>query len=255
MALPRTSQDERELETDVLEQLERDGFAIVPNWLGKRDAEQLTVLMDGWIDGNPDSVQHNSDDRIFGAEHLSPAIAAYKHDGVLERIAATYMGKEQKALFTTGNRLRATPGKKARSGGRWHRDRKARQFKSLVYLTDCKRENGAFCIVRRSAKAELFTDAIAATRFDFPNQRWDDGDIDPFLARVEGEVVPIEGPAGTLVLFDSSLIHSGLPIRTGHRYALTNYYYAAGEIDLPKMRTKFTPSMKPLEMPQFAGTA
>jgi predicted 2-oxoglutarate/Fe(II)-dependent dioxygenase YbiX len=109
--------------------------------------------------------------------------------------------------------------------------------------------------VRRSAKPELFADAIAATRFEFRNKRWDDGDIDPFLSRVGKDVVPIEGPAGTLVLFDSSLIHSGLPIREGQRYAITNYYYAADEIDLEKMRAKFAPSVKPIEMPQFVGAA
>ena len=186
---------------------------------------------------------------------LSPAIAAYKHHDLLERVASSYMGREQKALFTMGNRLRATPGKKTRSGGRWHRDRKGRQFKSLVYLTDCVRRNGSFCIVRRSAKPEPFADAIAATNFAFPDIRWDDGDIDPFLARLGEDVIPIEGAAGTLVLFDSSLIHSGLPIRTGHRYALTNYYYGPGEIDLDKMADKFSPAVQPFEMPHFSGRA
>jgi len=237
---------------DALKALNEDGFAVISGWIPQDRAKELCDLIDAWIDGNPDRVQRNADDRVFGAEHLSPTIAAYKHDGVLERIAATYMGREQKALFTMGNRLRSVEGESKRSGGRWHRDRKARQFKSLVYLTDCKRENGSFCIVRRSANAELFTDAIASTRFDFPNQRWDDSHIDPFLAQVGSDVVPIEGAAGTLVLFDSSLIHSGLPIRMGQRYALTNYYYAAGEIDLPKVRSKFAPAVQPLEMPQFA---
>ena len=247
------AREEHTLAADVLGRLERDGFAVVPAWLGRDEAGALTTLMDGWIEANADRVQHKGDDRIFGAEHLSPAIAAYKHDVALERVAAAYMGVPQKALFTLANRLVATPGKKTRSGGRWHRDRKGRQFKSLVYLTDCTRRNGAFCIVRRSAAPEPFADAIAATRFDFPDVRWDDRDIDPFLARLGDEVVPIEGAAGTLVLFDSSLIHSGLPIRKGRRYALTNYYYGADEIDLAKMAEKFAPAVRPFEMPRFDG--
>jgi hypothetical protein len=238
---------------DVLDQLARDGFAVIPGWLDRRDAEDLIALMDAWIDANADRVQHKGDDRIFGGEHLSPAIAAYKGDASLEATAATYMGREQKALFTMGNRLRATPGKKTRSGGRWHRDRKGRQFKSLLYLTDCVRRNGAFCIVRRSANPEPFAEAIAATAFAFPDVRWDDEEIDPFLTAVGDVVVTVEGAAGTLVLFDSSLIHSGLPIRTGHRYALTNYYYGEDEIDLAKMADKFAPTVRPFEMPRFAG--
>lgn len=245
----------RPIDDEALRQLQQDGFAVVPDWLDADRAKDLIQVMDAWIDRNPDRVQQKGDDRIFGAEHLSPLIAAYKHDRTLERIASAYMGTEQRALFTMGNRLRAVPGKKTRSGGRWHRDRKARQFKSLVYLTDCVRRNGSFCIVRRSARPEPFAEAIAATRFDFPNQRWDDPDINPFLEQVDGEVVPIEGPAGTLVLFDSSLIHSGLPIRTGHRYALTNYYYADGEIDLAKMDDKFSPAVQRFEMPDFSSRA
>lgn len=240
---------------NALAELERDGFAVVPNWLDRSEADALTAMLDTWIDGHTDRVQHKGDDRVFGAEHLSPEIAAFKHDATLEGIAAAYMGSAQKALFTLGNRLRATPGKKTRSGGRWHRDRKGRQFKSLVYLTDCVRRNGAFCIVRRSARPEPFTDAIAATSFAFPDVRWDDDEIDPFLARLGDEVVPIEGEAGTLVLFDSSLIHSGLPIRIGHRYALTNYYYAADEVDLARMAEKFAPAVRPFEMPHFNRAA
>ncbi len=243
------------LAANALRALERDGFAVVPNWLDRAEADALTVLLDTWIDGHGDRVQHKGDDRVFGAEHISPAIAAFKHDAALEGIAAAYMGSEQKALFTLANRLRATPGKKTRSGGRWHRDRKGRQFKSLVYLTDCVRRNGAFCIVRRSARPEPFTDSIAATGFVFADVRWDDDEIEPFLARLGHEVVPIEGEAGTLVLFDSSLIHSGLPIRVGHRYALTNYYYAAGEIDLARMAEKFAPAVQPFELPRFDRAA
>jgi hypothetical protein len=238
---------------EILDQLAREGFAVVPGWLDRRGAEDLIALMDAWIDANAERVQHKGDDRVFGAEHLSPAIAAYKEDATLEAIASTYMGREQKALFTMGNRLCATPGKKTRSGGRWHRDRKGRQFKSLLYLTDCVRRNGAFCIVRRSADPEPFATAIAATAFEFPDVRWDDEKIDPFLTAVGDDVVTIEGAAGTLVLFDSSLIHSGLAIRTGHRYALTNYYYGEDEIDLARMADKFAPAVRPFERPRFAG--
>ena len=239
------------LAANALDTLEREGFAVVPDWLGREEADALRELLDAWIDAHGDRVQHRGDDRVFGAEHLSPAVAAFKNDAALEDIASAYMGSEQKALFTLGNRLRAAPGKKTRSGGRWHRDRKGRQFKSLVYLTDCVRRNGAFCIVRRSASPEPFNDAIAATGFSFPDVRWDDDEIEPFLAQLGDEVVPIEGEAGTLVMFDSSLIHSGLPIRVGHRYALTNYYYAADEIDLVRMAEKFSPSVRAFEMPRF----
>lgn len=252
MGLAATARAGRGSDRELSDRLERDGFAVVPGWLYRRVADDLVSLMDAWIDDS-DRVQHKGDDRVFRAEHLSSPIAAYKHDASQEAIAGAYMGGEQKALFTMGNRLRATPGKKTRSGGRWHRDRGSRQFKSLVYLTDCVRRNGAFCIVRRSATPEPFASAIARTDFRFREVQWEDGEIEPFLEAADDDVVAIEGAVGTLVLFDSSMIHSGMPIRTGHRYALTNYYFGRDETDLHKMAEKFAAAVRPFEMPRFAG--
>ena len=242
-------------EIDVAECVRRltvDGYVIITGWLDQASSGHLRSKIDDYVDGNSENVQHNADDRIIGFEHLDPLAENYKHDAFLEEVASTYMNGEQKVFFTMANRVKVVPGKTVRSGGRWHRDRKARQFKSLTYLSDVKVENGAFCIIPRSARPEPFEPAIRETRFEFEGQRWDDRDINPFLKRIEDNVLPIEGPTGTCVMFDSSLIHSGLPISAGTRYAMTNYYYGPGELNLEKMRVKMAPAVKPLEMPVFA---
>ena len=58
-------------------------------------------------------------------------------------------------------------------------------FKIMIYLSDVTRENGPFCIVDR------------------------------------GQLVPIEGPAGTVVLFQNRLVdHCALPVLSGRRQVL-----------------------------------
>lgn len=237
--------------SECVERLANDGYVVIAGWLDRSETANLGAVIDRYIDGDGHNVQRNSDDRIIGFEHLDARAEAYKHDAFFEEVASTYMGVEQKSFFTMANRVKVVPGKTVRSGGRWHRDRKARQFKALTYLSDVKVENGAFCIVPRSARPEPFEPAIRETNFEFEGQRWDDRDINPFLRKIQDDVLPIEGPAGSCVLFDSSLIHSGLPISDGVRYAMTNYYYGPGELDLKKMRAKMAPAVKPLEMPAF----
>lgn len=242
-------------EIDVAECVDRlatEGYAIIGDWLDRATADKLRTAIDDYIDGDAGNVQRNTDDRIIGFEHLDPAAEDYRGDAFLEQIATAYMGSEQKVLFTMANRLKVILGQVARSGGFWHRDRKARQFKALTYLSDVKIENGAFCIVPRSATRELFEDDIEQTGFAFDGQRWEDGDIAPFLARIKDRILPIEAEAGTCVLFDGSLIHGGLPISSGVRYAMTNYYYGQSEINLKKMQAKMVPAVKPLEMPAFS---
>lgn len=52
---------------------------------------------------------------------------------------------------------------------------------------------------------------------------------------------------GTVVLFNSSTIHSGLPIREGRRYALTNYFCDRSiNMHMQKMRAKWVPCARPI---------
>ena len=48
--------------------------------------------------------------------------------------------------------------------------------------------------------------------------------------------------AGTLILVDTSCLHRGSPLKAGHRYALTNYYYPKGQIKV--YENHFTPMLK-----------
>ena len=55
----------------------------------------------------------------------------------------------------------------------------------------------------------------------YPNARFSDQELNV----LNKEKITLTGKAGTLILFDGSLIHRGKPVLEGKRYALTNYYF------------------------------
>ena len=56
----------------------------------------------------------------------------------------------------------------------------------------------------------------------YPDTRFSEEDIKSLSNEKK---ITLTGNAGTLILFDGSLIHRGTPILKGKRYALTNYYF------------------------------
>ena len=62
----------------------------------------------------------------------------------------------------------------------------------------------------------------------YPNTRFTDQELN--ILNKEKKIT-LTGKAGTLILFDGSLIHRGKPILEGKRYALTNYYFHPTDFD------------------------
>lgn len=141
---------------------------------------------------------------------------------------------------------------------RFHRDRMAPQFKSLVYLSDVSRQNGPFCLFPKSNTCLFpksntiwpYGKACQDTGFDFFATRWDPETFSPFYEKTKAYLKIFLGRKGTVVLFDSSNIHSGLPIETGRRYAITNYYYEKST-NIKKIADKFSVGARPIVMPAF----
>lgn len=239
MTIPPLSEENKK---KSLSDLSTQGFSIIENFLDPAECDRLRGVFDSYIQNSPGNIQGNpkSDDRIFAAEYVDPVIRDFKYHATLKDIASTYVGTEQNTLFTMANRLIHRPGVNIRSGGRWHRDRKKRQFKSMVYLSDVSPENGPFSILPTSAIGSgEYTEEIEKAYFQYDEQRWDDSAISAFLELVDAQMRVCTASKGTVVLFDSSLIHSGQRITAGNRYAMTNYFYAHDEVDLDKVRSKW----------------
>ncbi len=48
--------------------------------------------------------------------------------------------------------------------------------------------------------------------------------VDKIIENDPDRLKTLTGKAGTLVLVDTSIIHRGIPVKNGIRYALTNYF-------------------------------
>jgi hypothetical protein len=66
-----------------------------------------------------------------------------------------------------------------------------------------------------------------AYRMPLHTPRVSDGSVAALMARAPERHRVACGPAGTLVLADTTGIHRGRPLIAGERIALTNYYYPA----------------------------
>lgn len=234
---------------DAVRALDGTGYYVIDDFLPRHDCDGLCAAIDNYIKQHPENISGNTrtDDRIFAAEYVSDPIRDYKYHAGIKAIGSSYLGTEQDVLFSMANRIIAKTDVSIRSGGRWHRDRRTRQFKSMLYLSDVGAENGPFSLLPESSMtAEKYDSAARKTGFDYSDQRWSDTDISPFLKMVGQNLKIFTAVRGTLIMFDSSLIHSGQKIKSGSRYALTNYFYDRKEISIQKSRKKWAVSAGPI---------
>ena len=56
----------------------------------------------------------------------------------------------------------------------------------------------------------------------------------------------LTAPAGTLILFNSSTVHRGSPIKKGNRISFTNYYFPLSR-GYKSLIAQFTPVLSPLD--------
>ncbi len=151
-----------------------------------------------------------SDSRIFGFEQDIPEFL--EHFEVQRRIEAVdaYTGRKTKSWFLMANRV-VPVDKNLGSGGGLHRDSPfSHQVKCIWYLTDVGTENGPFQYIPNTH----FN--IMKTRADYPlgKSRFDS---------VSHDLVEATAKAGSLLICDTKCIHSGKPIQSGARYAVTLY--------------------------------
>jgi hypothetical protein len=164
-----------------------------------------------------------SDHRIWGAERGSPQIHEFFAAADLLSIAKTYLRADVTNCLTLGAKLVAAPASKG-SGGGWHRDSLfEKQFKAILYLSDVTLENGPYQYVLGSNSKRNVVDSLDLP-FNGTPTRFHDVDFDADAQRTGCRVETVTAAAGDLILTDTRGIHRGMPIVSGTRYALTNYY-------------------------------
>jgi Phytanoyl-CoA dioxygenase (PhyH) len=202
------------------------GVAMVQDYWSPEKCESARSEIDRLIIDYPKAIRvfsGGSDKRMFGVEAVSPLLSEFHHDPFLRGVGEALGGLALYNFATLGARIDAT-GPNNGSGDGWHRDGHGYQFKSILYLSNVAEDNGPFEFLPGSHK------------------RWRAA-----FDTAVGELPPAPGTryaakAGTLLLVNTAGIHRGRPLRSGSRYALTNYYYHPFQIGESRIE-QFAPMM------------
>ena len=204
-------------------QLKKQGFAIIENYLSFENCAELVHCIQQSIIRHPSYVIQNLEDkRIHGFEHHHPHAMQFLHDPRWLPLCDTYTGSTNKALFVMANYIMHDDTNKYGSGGGWHRDGFPHELKMILYLSDVSKDHGPFQLLCNSQKSLKILGDMWRAKLSFMQRRIKDAQIE-MLNDSGKRVVTLTGKAGTVLIFDTSFIHSGSPIQTGERYALTLY--------------------------------
>jgi len=226
-------------EQDIVSEVNNRGFCVIENafskeWCNRAIQETDRLLIEYhdqiWID------DQRSDHRIFGANHLSDLIQEFYINEFILKIVQTYEGTKVKDGFTLGSKLMYKE-ENIGSGGGWHRDNPyGKQTKAIVYLTDVDEGNGPFEYIQGSHKSLDVLKKQFGYNFDMHKNRFEDSQLEEIIESNPSKLKTLTAKAGTLIFVDTRGIHHGRPIKSGTRYALTNYFWFHS--DIPKHMNK-----------------
>lgn len=216
-------------EQALLAALDTQGFVVVPNYYSAEKCAQLRQEVDRLIGQYPATTMHlPDDDRVHGADRVSPLVAEFHDDPRLNHLAEAFHRAPTLNLFTLAGRIRATPGGLG-SGGGWHRDSvHQRQFKTIIYLSDVSASEGPYQYVAGSHAPADLRRLVGEGLVKFNQNRLTDAEVTRILQAhpARYQLHTVTGKAGSLVITDTRGIHRGQPAQAGTRYALTNYFFA-----------------------------
>jgi len=208
--------------------LERDGVSSIQGYWSTRQCQAAQAELDRLMQAEPQCVRrysNDSDQRLFGAETAGPAIRLFHDDPFLKSVGEIMSGLTLYNFVTLGARIDATAANRG-SGDGWHRDAFGFQFKAIIYLCDVTDENGPFEYLCGSHKPWRASLDSARGRFPVPpDSRIDSSSMDKMIAAGELKPRRFTAKAGTVLLVNTAGVHGGAQLKSGHRYALTNYYY------------------------------
>jgi hypothetical protein len=204
------------------------GIALLPGWLRDpnrcstlaREAEQFldwrpcyAQVLGSYPDGNGIRVERER------AATDAPGLHALFDQSWMRQVAASFFGSQPYVFNHDLMIVRDMVGTQ-HLAHQVHYDRMP-QLKYFLYLTDTTVANGAFhCLpgshrrakeAQRANRAALRLPASLETR------------VPP--AELDGELVPVEGESGTLLVFDSDIAHRGAPLSKGHRLSVRSRSY------------------------------
>ncbi|MBL4710732.1 MAG: phytanoyl-CoA dioxygenase family protein [Flavobacteriales bacterium] len=213
----------------LLHELNLFGVTVIPNYYSIEECEKIKTNIDDMISNNTIKKWYDdskSDSRIFASHKYSESIKKFHEDPFLKKLGEAYTKSELINSHTLGAKLIATENNFG-SGGGWHRDSVFKiQYKSIAYLSDVNIDNGPFEYLLGSHKKSTILKSIKENKFKAHHNRFSEEDIQQFKESnpsINSKVFTAK--KGTVILVDTSGIHRGTPIKSGNRYALTNYFF------------------------------
>jgi len=215
---------------EITQAIEENGYYIIENYIDKDNCTLLRNEIDTLIEKFQNTKilildDENSDHRIFGSEKISTSIRnLFYEDSFLLDIAQNYFKGKMWLSNTLAARLDFKENNLG-SGGGWHRDAHNFQFKAILYLSDVTIENGPFQIIEGS---HHFTQCLKDTltmKVNDMTTRYSNSQIEKIIQKNPKKHKILTAKAGTLILADTSSLHTGMPIAKGNRYTLFNYFY------------------------------
>jgi len=209
----------------VAEQVKAFGYAKLASFLSDSQCESLRNDIDDYIESGAFGTLKSAgnDHRFYFADRFNVQARDFGQEPRIVWIGEQHLGHAITSLFTL--LARVDPSTDAvGSGGSWHQDSRAPQFKAMVYLSDVvSAEDGAFQIFPGSHKLKWKLRSAALRSSPSLGDRWTAEEVAGLPASLRSET--LTGNAGDCIVFDSSSLHRGHPVRNQPRYAMTNYLY------------------------------
>lgn len=203
-----------------LKELRENGITILPDFLSEEECQFHIGEINNLIDKKKISWQDTlkSDFRIYGYENL--VYKALELFSKADPIYGSYIDFKTNNSFLMANKV-CFEKDNLGSGGGWHRDSlNRRQLKFMIYLCDVDAENGPFEYVPKThkLKSKLNTNHFLNRRVRYTND-----EIDIYKKTLPSKLFTAK--KGTCIIFDSSGLHRGTPLKKGVRYAITKYMF------------------------------
>lgn len=218
--------------------LNTKGYTVIHDYLSKKQCAKVTLDLKMAFENYSSFVRETEDKRIFGIEQILSTARLFSQDSELLELGELVNQETTYCAFTLGNWLES--GKDGSSGNGWHRDSFFSQYKALLYLTDVTEINGPFEILPGSHHLKSVLKGIKKANLGFMQNRLSESEVGLLEGILKTPRKTLTGSAGTLVLFNSTSVHRGQPIKSGERLALTNYYMPLS-FNITDVRKKFSP--------------